>query len=269
MSSQTNQINYKNLQELIFFEINKVRNDPKSYIPILEAEKELFKNDILYRENQPPIQTYEGVAAFDEAIQCLNEQCSVAPLKLDEKLTMAATDLVNDIGPKGLVSHEDSNGNFVSERIEKYTEWDTSCFECVDLGGRTAQEVLVNMLVDDGVRQREHRNNLFSMNYAFVGVGSGYHKEYGVFSVIVFVGGLRDKGTLFYDYNNYKYNYPEDKNRKINNDYQIDDPDAPDNAVGLKILKEKKEYNGKKVIVTKKCYKLDNGTEHIVEIEEF
>ena len=211
MSSQTNPIDYKNLQELIFFEINKVRNDPKSYIPILEAQKELFKNDILYRDNQLPIQTYEGVAAFDEAIKFLEEQNAVTNLKLDEHPTKAATDLVNDIGPKGLISHEDSNGNFVSERIEKYTEWDKSCFECIDLGGRTAQEVLVNMLVDDGVRQREHRNNLFSTNYAFVGVGSGYHKEYGLFSVIVFVGGIREKGTLFYDYNNYKYNYPEQR----------------------------------------------------------
>ena len=261
---------YKAIQDAIFNEINLVRGDPKSYIPILEAHKQLFHNNILVRHNQPPIQTYEGAAAFDDAIEFLKTQEAVPALDYSEHLTEAALDLSNDLGPKGLVSHEDSNGNYVSERIEKYTEWDTACFECIDLGGRSAQEVVINLIVDDGVENRVNRYNLFSKYYKYLGVGTGYHKVYGIFSVLVFVGGVRDKGSLYYDYDNYKYPYPEtEEKRKIVNDYQIDDPDAPNNAVALRILKDKKEFKGKKVIVTKKCYKLDDGTEHIVEVEEF
>lgn len=261
---------YKTIQDALLEEINAVRQDPKSYIPILEEHKRLFQNNVLVRQNQPPIQTYEGPAAFDDAIEFLNEQEAVPALNYSEDLTKAALDLCDDLGPKGLVSHEDSNGNYVSERIEKYTEWDTACFECIDLGGRSAEEVVINLIVDDGVKNRVNRYNLFSQKYKHLGIGTGYHKGYGIFTVLVFVGGIREKGSLYYDYDNYKYPYPEtEEKRKIVNDYQINDPDAPNNAVGLRILKDKKEFKGKKVIVTKKCYKLDDGTEHIVEVEEF
>ena len=52
------------------------------------------------------------------------------------------------------------------------------------------------------------------------------------------------------------------------NAFQEDDPDAPDNTVSVKIVKSNKKIQGKVRKITKKIYTLDNGAQHIVEIED-
>lgn len=267
-------IDFEKLQEDVFIEQNKLRNDPQSYIEKLKDRKSLMKGDVIYRPSDVPIQTYEGNSAIDEAIDYLQNSKDVGSLKYDANLCKAALDLINDIGPKGQVTHEGSNGYYVSERIEQYTEWDVLCSESIQFTGKSAEEILIDLLVDDGIKERAHRFNIFNPHASYVGVGCGVHKMYGTMCVIVYVGKLRDKGSLYFNYDNYKYQYPEDLTRKEKiknpvNDFQNDDPDAPDTTVSVKISKAQKEYKGKKIIVTKKCYKLSDGTEHIVELEEF
>ena len=53
------------------------------------------------------------------------------------------------------------------------------------------------------------------------------------------------------------------------NPYLIKDPDAPENTIGLRVVKAKKFLGNRKIIVTKKFYKLNDGTQHVVELEEF
>ena len=52
------------------------------------------------------------------------------------------------------------------------------------------------------------------------------------------------------------------------NAFQIDDPDAPDNTQSVKIVKLKKVINGEERNITRKIYLLDNGKQHMVEIED-
>ena len=56
--------------------------------------------------------------------------------------------------------------------------------------------------------------------------------------------------------------------KKIKNPFQEDEPDAPDNTVSLKIVKGTKLIGGKKKKITKKIFSLDNGAQHIIEIED-
>ena len=88
---------------------------------------------------------------------------------------------------------------------------------------------------------------------------------------MVFAGGIRQKGTLFYQLGS-EYELRDFDNQYRNNEknaYLINDPDAPDNTTGLRVVRTKKYLGNKKIIVTKKFYKLDDGTEHVVELEEF
>ena len=52
------------------------------------------------------------------------------------------------------------------------------------------------------------------------------------------------------------------------NAFQIDDPDAPDNTQSVKIVKLKKIIQGQERNITRKIYLLDNGRQHMVEIED-
>lgn len=263
---------YRRLQDEIFIELNKLRKNPQSYIPLIEAQMNTIKyNNVLIRSDTTlRVQTFEGKEAYLDTMNFLEEQEPVEPLKLDKRLSLAALDLVNDIGPRGIVSHQDSNGYYVSDRIEQYCEWDYCANECIEVSSHNAQDVIISLLVDDGLSAKMDRRALFQRIYNYVGIGCGMHKDYQIMSVLVFAGSLRPKGTLFYKFDSKcEERKIGEEFRSVTNEYQIDDPDAPSNTTGLRIVKTQKYLGNKKVIVTKKFYLLDDGTEHVVELEEY
>ena len=270
---QQEQIDFIAIQRDLFIELNNLRKNPKSYIPLIEAEMKLLKkNNILKKlDSNLQIQTIEGKDAYLDAIKFLQLQQPVPPLKEETRLSSAAMDLVKDIGKRGIVSHQDQNGQYVSERIEKYCEWDYSAGEVIEVSSKNPQDILISLLVDDGLKNRPDRKTLFNQKYNFVGIGTGPHLEYEIVTVIVFTGSIRQKGTLFYQLGSnfeLRNQYGEDE-KGIDNPYLINDPDAPDKTSGMRIVKCKKNLGNKKIIVTKKFYKLDNGTEYVCELEEF
>ena len=266
-------MNYNAIQVSLYKELNKLRKDPRSYIPLIQQEMNTIKkNNVLRKKDSNlQIQTFEGKAAYEDAILFLEKQEPVQPLTKEIRLSYAAADLVKDIGERGVVTHQDKDGLFVSERIEKYCEWDFCANEVIEVSSKNAQDILVSLLVDDGIRDRLDRRALFQHIYNYVGIACGPHSEYEIVTVMVFAGGIRQKGTLFYQLGS-EYELRDFDNQYRNNEknaYLINDPDAPDNTTGLRVVRTKKYLGNKKIIVTKKFYKLDDGTEHVVELEEF
>ena len=266
-------INFNLIQTMLYKELNKLRQNPKSYIPLIEAEmKTLKKNNVLKKKDSSlQIQTLEGKTAYEDAISFLREQKEVNPLTKEIKLSYAALDLVTDIGERGVVSHQDKDGNYMSERIEKYCEWDYCANEVIEVSSKSATDILISLLVDDGIRDKLNRRALFQNVYNYVGIACGPHTEYEIVTVLVFAGGIRPKGTLFYQLGSEYELRDDDYNYGINqeNPFLIHDPDARENATGLRVVKTRKNIGNKKIIVTKKFYRLDDGTEHVVELEEF
>lgn len=266
-------IDYEVLANQIINEHNKVRTDPKSYIDKLNTCLKLFKGDILYRPGEDPVQTFEGKSAFEEAIVFLERQQPIPELSAHSGLSTACLDHTNDIGPKGLATHESSNGNNVSDRIEKYSEWDGACCESIEFGSKLAEDIIINFIVDDGISERLQRKNLFNPELKFIGVGVGPHKEYGHVTVVNYVSGVRAIGEPAPEVKTFIQDYCkkiEDRKNsgKPKNAFQEDDPDAPDNTVSVKIVKTNKVIKGKAKKITRKIYSLSDNTQHIVEIED-
>ena len=266
-------INFNLIQTTLYKELNKLRQDPKSYIPLIKAQMETIKkNNVLKKKDSNlQIQTLEGKAAYNEAILFLEKQEPVNPLTKEIKLSYAAQDLAKDIGERGIVSHQDKEGNYVSERIEKYCEWDYCANEVIEVSSRNVKDILISLLVDDGVRDRPDRRALFQNIYNYVGISCGPHTEYEIVTVLVFAGGIRPKGTAFYQLGSeYELrDFDDEYGNNENNEYLIHDPDSKENTTGLRIVKAIKHIGNKRIIVTKKFYKLNDGTEHVVELEEF
>ncbi len=259
------------IRESVLLEHNKLREDPQSYIPILEKYLSYFKENVLVKPGDNRIQTYEGKSAFIEAIEFLKSQKTVRALILDGNLCLAAEDHLNDIGPKGIVSHESSDGRNVSERVERYCEWEEALGENLDFGTKDAVGVIVNLLVDDGVKTRPHRRHLFNENYKYVGIAVVPHKDFHYLAVIDYVGNVRRLNTPHFDFKTFKYQYPvetEKSNKKLKTPFQLEDPDAPDDTVSVKLVKSGKLLNGRYYKITKKFYTLKDGSTHIVEVED-
>ena len=100
----------------VFEEQNRVRTNPKSYIEKLERATKFFKEKIFRHPAELPIETYEGVQGFYNAIEFLKNQEPIEPLEHVNELSQACKDHAKDLGSKGLSSHEGSDGNGLSER---------------------------------------------------------------------------------------------------------------------------------------------------------
>lgn len=265
---------FDSLVQSVVAESNRIRADPTSYIPILEEYIGYFKDNVLHKPGQTPIETYEGPNAFTEAIKFLRKQKPLSTLTFDENITKAALDHVNDLGSKGLFSHEGTDGKSASERIDKYCEWEKACAENIEVGCQSGVDVIVSLLVDDGIEKKIHRQHLFREELTHFGVASGPHKLYETVVVIDYTGGIREHGKPFFDKSTYKYQYPADldekkeKSKKPKTSYQLQDEDAPDGTVQVKMTKELRLWEGRKNKVTRKYYTLQDGSHHVVEVEE-
>ncbi|NJM97224.1 MAG: CAP domain-containing protein [Phormidesmis sp. RL_2_1] len=173
----------------IIAEHNRVRQNPQSYIPILEAY--LARMDT--RGNIPngcgpncTLLTQEGRAAVQEAINFLRNQTAVGPLTLSEGAAQAAKAHAQD-QRNGAIGHIGSDGRNSSQRLSRFGVQNSSSGENIDYGSSTAQEVLVSLIVDDGVANRGHRANIFSPDWTMAGAGCGAHATYRTVCVIDYI----------------------------------------------------------------------------------
>jgi len=264
------EIDYQKVEEELFKLHNDIRTNPSCFIPKLENVLQYFKNKIYHLPDEEAFQTFEGDQAVKEAIEFLKIQRPVQELTFSKELQNACKDHVEDIGPKGLTTHEGSDGKLLSDRIEKYCEWDGAIAENLEFGLKTAEHIMLNLLINDGIQQRYQRNNLFHPELKYVGIACGPHKIYSICTVIGYARGVREFNTEPQDVTDFINEYIQNStnHKEIKNDFQEDEPYAPDNTVSLKIIKKNKTVGDKTKKITQKIFTLDNGAQHIVEIEE-
>ena len=118
----------------------------------------------------------EGDNVFKEAIQFLKSLAPLKPLQWDPNLTRSAQEHVDDIGPKGLLLYQSSDGTEPEDRISKYGNYVESLGENIDFGPNDAMGVIISLTLDDGEEERPHRENLFKPDYQKVGIACGPHK---------------------------------------------------------------------------------------------
>ena len=262
------EIDFQQLAEEIFQEHNKLRKDPKSYIEKLTKAENYYKDKIFRHPNEIPIETYEGVEGIKNAMEFLKNQEPVKELIYSEPLSKSALDHANDIGRQGLHNHEGSNDSLLSDRIEKYTEWDGAIAESLQFCYKIAENIIMSLIIDDGSNEKHQRENLFSEEFQYIGIGCAKHKNFKICTVINYAKNLYPLGGEPPEKIEYDPNYLNKKGDKELNPFQLDDPYAPDNTVGVKIIKLKKNFEDKEFNITRKIFSLKDGKKHIVDYEE-
>ena len=96
------------------------------------------------------IETKEGKKAYIEAIEFLRKQKPMKGFEWNERLTLAAKDHVEDIGPIGAVSSIGTKGSLPTDRIAKYGNIDETWAESNIFGGLDSKEVIERLIVCDG-----------------------------------------------------------------------------------------------------------------------
>jgi uncharacterized protein YkwD len=169
---------WRRLARQIHDETNAVRRDPVRYARHLEPMLSRFDGHLLERPGRPHLRTDEGAAAVREAIASLKARRPVPPLRWSKGLTAAAADHVRDQGPIGGLEHRGTDNSTPSGRARRYGRWIQGIAENIAYGENPAREVVIQLLVDDGVADRGHRDNMLHPDWGAAGVACGRHRRY-------------------------------------------------------------------------------------------
>lgn len=188
-------VNYLSpLEKEVIYEINLFRSNPAEY-----AEKYIaplagyYDHKILHYPGDKSIRTIEGAGALKECLRELKRASSRPLLFPDRALTQAAEDHQRDQQKSGRTGHTGTDRSDLRQRIERYGEWQTRIGENIAYGNTSARQIVVFLLIDDGVKNRGHRATLLNPDFNVVGVACGLHPVYETMCVLDFAGGIREK----------------------------------------------------------------------------
>ena len=81
----------------------------------------------------------------------------------------------------------------MSARLQKYGDQIVSAGENIAYGTKGGKEIVLQLIIDDGVASRGHRDNIFKANFKYLGSWSSSHLTYGSESVIDYASGIASK----------------------------------------------------------------------------
>jgi uncharacterized protein YkwD len=162
----------------IINEMNLARLNPAFYATLLEQRRRNYCGRDYLLAGNVRLRTHEGIRALDDAIRFLNRTKPQPPLALSPGLCLAAADHCREQAG-GATGHYGNHGSDPGNRISRYGVVSQSWAENIAHGRHTAREIVVALIMDDGVRGRGHRKNIFNPTYNVAGAANGSHARFG------------------------------------------------------------------------------------------
>ena len=186
---------FARLEREVVSELNSARTNPAAYARGIERLIPDYNGTLLKRPDAAvPVRTMEGASAAREAISALRAQRPVPAVTSSTGLVEAARDLAVDQSRTGRVGHTGSNGSTPLTRIARYGRWSVTTNESVGYGPFVhGRDVVQDLIIDDGVRDRGHRRNIYDPTARLVGVACRSHPIYKIVCVIDQAGAFTPK----------------------------------------------------------------------------
>jgi uncharacterized protein YkwD len=86
----------------------------------------------------------------------------------------------------GTIGHNGSDGSQVLNRVNRYGHWQSIVGENISYGPDLAENVVMQLIVNDGIPNRSHRQNIFKAEYHITGVACGQHIYYKTMCVMTY-----------------------------------------------------------------------------------
>src|SRR5256714_6484111 len=139
-----------------------------------------------------PFHMIEHGRAVDQAVRFLKKARPLPPLTLSSGMSRAAADHCAE-QVEGQLGHDGADRSSPGNRISRYGTWSATWGENISYGQKTARGVVLSLIIDDGVRSRGHRKNIFNPKFNFAGAAFGPHARYRTVCSIDFAGGYAER----------------------------------------------------------------------------
>lgn len=183
----------QNISYQVFQELNVLRRNPVQYTAKLRNHLSKFRGNLIHNSSGPLIRTQEGPSAVQECIDCLLKTSPLPEFTWSSELALAAQDHCDDCGPAGVFGHTGANGSTMDDRISRHCNWEVTIGENISYGTDTAEDIVIQLMVDDGVPSRGHRINILKPSFRCVGIGFGPHSQMRTICTMDFAGGVSSK----------------------------------------------------------------------------
>jgi uncharacterized protein YkwD len=174
-------------------ELNLARQNPALYATFVQELRGRMNGNVLVLPGHTRIRTKEGTRALDEAIRFLQTAQALPPLTLSRGMSQAAADHCADQADGGF-GHEGKDRSHAGQRIARYGTFMGGWAENISYGKSTARDVVLALIIDDGLPARKHRKNIFNPNYNVAGAAFGPHARFGTMCSMDFAGGYAERG---------------------------------------------------------------------------
>lgn len=174
----------------VILEMNKARTNPSLYAELYITPRTKKFDGKVYNGT---LMTNEGVAVVNECISYMKKAKALPVLNPEKGLSLAAQQHSSTQGETDQTGHTGVDGSTPFTRIEKYGTYKTAG-ENISYGAMSGRDIVVQLLIDDGVSSRGHRKNIMNKDFSSSGVGyTKKHKTYGSVCVITYTGGYSEK----------------------------------------------------------------------------
>src|SRR5438270_11064302 len=174
-------------------ELNLARQNPALYATFVRELRSRMSGNVLVLPGHTRIRTKEGTAAIDDAIRFLQTAEPLPPLALSRGMSRAAADHCADQANGGF-GHEGRDRSHAGQRIARYGNFSRRLGQNISYGKSTARDVVLALIIDDGLPARKHRANIFNPNFNFAGAAFGPHARFGTMCSMDFAGMYAERG---------------------------------------------------------------------------
>ncbi|MEM9217233.1 MAG: CAP domain-containing protein [Cyanobacteria bacterium P01_F01_bin.150] len=185
------------LAEELISETNLLRTNPSAYAEKLIQQRPYYSGNLVQVPDQPAVEVVEGVAALDEAIAALQNTPSLPTLDASEGMSHAAADHARDLGTADATGHYGSDNSDPFVRMNRYGKWDQPghiAGENISYGPVTfAEWHIMQLLVDDNVPDRGHRQALLNPDYRDMGAACHAHPTYRIVCDMTYASNYKDR----------------------------------------------------------------------------
>lgn len=98
------------------------------------------------------------------------------------------------MGRKGIIGHKGTDRSTIATRVSGYGTWRGYIAENISHGPEAAREIVIQLLVDDGVPDHGHRKNILENQFAYIGIAVGRQRTFSTMCVMNFASAYAEQG---------------------------------------------------------------------------